>query len=146
MNRSLRRRLERAARASRLEPEVDISGMDVNQYMIHAIDRHGLEALVKDLPPLPVELASKDREEIGKVGAPAVSEAADAERSTVTPEPPAPPAAKPEPQWWEELCRWRMRDAEDLSDDDFNPYVVDNGRDYDPLERALDEADYDLND
>jgi hypothetical protein len=140
MNRSLRRRLERAARASRPEPEVDTSGMDVNQYMIHAINRHGLEALLKDLPPMPMTSAAKDQEEIKEVAAPAVSRTA---ADPVAPEPPASLLPKPEPQWWEERCRWRMRDATDMQNDDHNPYIVDNGRDYDPLERALNEADYD---
>ncbi len=144
MNRSLRRRLERAARAARPEPEVATSGMDPNQYMVHAIGRHGLEALLKDLPPMPMKSAGKDQEEIEKVAASAVSQMhTGAEPAAVTPEPPTPPVPKPEPQWWEERCQWRERGAEDLPDDDFNPYVVDNGRDYDPIERALNEADYD---
>jgi hypothetical protein len=45
----------------------------------------------------------------------------------------APPAPEPEPPWWEERCQWRMHGAEDMPEDNFDPYVVDNGREYDPF-------------
>lgn len=130
MNRSVGRRLERAAHVSRPAPEIDTSGLDADEYMVHAITRHGLQVLLKDLPPLPMQLTDEGREETGKGAALTThGRAVEMKPPSVVLE----PAPEPEPQWWEERCQWRMPGAEDMPDDDFDPYVVDNGREYDPF-------------
>jgi hypothetical protein len=108
------------------------------------------ELLGDDPPSSPlarIELARRAAEaeaQAAKAAAPpepteATAKPADA-RPADTP-PPVPQTPPPEPQWWEEKCQWRPRGAPDPYDGDVEYYETIHR--YDPLERALEEEDYD---
>jgi hypothetical protein len=131
--------------------------------ILHRVGRAGpqttrrspsLWEITRDLPPSPLERAERSRRE-----AEAEAEAeVEAEKAAAAPEPAeakaepadakpvvAPPQTPPpEPQWWEEKCRWRPRGAPAPYDDGLELYETIHR--YDPLERALAEEDYDPDD
>jgi hypothetical protein len=108
--------------------------------------------MVRSLPPSPLaaaELARRAAEAKQAAAPPEPPVPAEAARPTSaepraetkrTPVEARPPAPPPEPQWWEEKCRWRPREAADWDDDGERYETV---HEYDPVEWALDEPDYD---
>ena len=104
MNRTLRRRLARAKKQCVVKPEPDPDSMDGQEWLIWAMDRYGLEELVRqsyvaDGEPDPLARDGTKREAKAKeVAAPEASEAR-VEATTVTVEvtetPPEPKAAEP---------------------------------------------------
>lgn len=136
MNRTLRRRLARAKKQCVVKPEPDPDSMDGQEWLIWAMDRYGLEELVRQSyvaagEPDPMARDGSRREAPAKeVAAPEASEASvEAVPRTVEVEQ-APPEPKPEPQWWEEKCRWRERGADDYYDD---RDLYETLHEYDPL-------------
>ena len=142
MNRTLRRRLARAKKQCVVKPEPDPNSMDGQEWLIWAMDRYGLEELVRQSyvaagEPDPLARDGTEREaEAKKVAPPEASEARVEDTPAAVEVKQAPPAAKPEPQWWEEKCRWRERDAEDSYDDGD---LYETLHDYDPLADDLEE-------
>jgi hypothetical protein len=115
------------------------------------------ELLREDLPPSPLaraELArraAETKEEAETATprpepplAPPEAKAKPADARLANPRPPAPQTPPPESPWYEEMCRWRPRGAADPYDDDVEYYETIHR--YDPLERALEEEDYDPDD
>lgn len=66
------------------------------------------------------------------------------EAAPANPKPPAPQTPPPEPQWWEEKLGWRSRGMPPPSfyDDGVRYETI---HDYDPMEWADEEDDYDRN-
>ena len=109
--------------------------------------------ITEGLSPSPLERAERARreaeakEEAEKAAAapePTEAKAKAAETKPAETLPPAPQTPPPEPQWWEEKCRWRLRGPADGYDDGGEYYETIHR--YDPLERALEEEDYDPDD
>jgi hypothetical protein len=121
IDKATRRRLERAEqKLLPADPGPEPPEEDVNQWMLWHIRRTpgGLAALLQDVEPLPM-LDDRKREAI-PTGTPAGSELK--EETTARPvevRPPSPPPAPPSgpKPWWEEKCRWRIRDADDYAEE-----------------------------
>ncbi len=108
--------------------------------------------ITEGLPPSPLERAERARreaeakeeaEKAAAVPGPTEAKAKPAETKPAETQPPAPQTPPPEPQWWEEKCRWRLRGEADQYDDGDGMEYCETIHRYDPLERALEEEDYD---
>ena len=112
MNRTLRRRLARAKKLCSAEAEPDPAGLQGQELLLWEAKKYGLEALVMQACAARADRRPPDdaaREEPKVAAVPAASQAlADAPAMATVQEMP------PEPQWWEEKCRWRERGARDL--------------------------------
>lgn len=140
MNRTLRRRLARAKKMCAVEPEPDPSNLEGQEWLTWAMGRYTLEELVMQSYAASGEPASPARDDAtreagaNEAAAPtAIETRVEATPATVEVEQ-APPEPKPEPQWWEEKCRWRERGAGDFYDDGD---LYETLHDYDPLEDDL---------
>ncbi|MCX7361952.1 MAG: hypothetical protein NTV97_08825 [Alphaproteobacteria bacterium] len=136
MNRTLRRRLARAKKQCVVKPEPDPDSMDGQEWLIWAMDRYGLEELVRQSyvaagEPDPLARDGAKRKTVAtEAAAPEAREArVEATPAAIEVEK-APPEPKPEPQWWEEKCRWRERGPGDFCDDEG---LYETLHEYDPL-------------
>lgn len=142
MNRTLRRRLARAKKQCVVEPEPDPDNMEGQEWLIWAMNKYGLEELVRQSyvaagEPDPLARDGAKRKAVAKeAAAPKASEVRVEAAPAVVEVEKAPPEPKPEPQWWEEKCRWRERGAEDFYDDGD---LYETLHDYDPLADDLEE-------
>lgn len=142
MNRTLRRRLARAKKQCAVEPEPDRSSMTPQEWTMWEMERYGLEELVRrsyEDAGEPDPMARGDAKREAEAKEPAIPKASEA-RVEATPAAvevrETPPKPKPEPQWWEEKCRWRERGAEDFYDDGD---LYETLHEYDPLADGLEE-------
>lgn len=136
MNRTLRRRLARAKKMCAVEPEPDPSNMEGQEWLMWAMDKYGLEELVMqsyaESGETDAPAPDGAEREVGakEAAAPKAIEARVETTPAAVEVEQAPPEPKPEPQWWEEKCRWRERGAEDFYDDGD---LYETLHDYDPL-------------
>lgn len=123
MNRTLRRRLARAKKLCAGEAEPDPAGMEGQEWLLWAMNKYGLEELVMQSYAASGEPNPAMRDDAGRGASAREATASEASEVRVEAMPAVveiketPAEPKPEPQWWEEKCRWREPGARALYDD-----------------------------
>jgi hypothetical protein len=132
IRKSVRHRLRRAKRLSKPEPEIDTSGMSPTEETIHAIEKYGLAALIRDYEPPAVAQPLPGTADATVEMPEAAPEAAPAAEEMQPAEAPAPATLQEPSPWYEEYSQWRTPGAPDPYD--YNEHAGEDDDEWDPFE------------